>query len=628
MDQHQYAIETDGLVKHFGETRAVDGVDLQVRAGTVYGVLGPNGAGKTTTIRMLATLIEPTAGTARVLGHDVVAEADAVRGSVSLTGQFASVDEELTGRENLVLLGRLLGFTRRQAGERAVELLEAFGLAEAADRLVSTYSGGMRRRLDIAASIVVTPDLLFLDEPTTGLDPRSRNQVWDIVRVLVATGTTVLLTTQYLEEADQLADRIAIIDHGRIIAEGTSAELKASVGSGALRVRVSDPDRRAAAAARAGRRPGRTGRPRGRPHRPVGPRRRPRADPGRADRAGRRRDRGQRVRPGPAEPRRGVPGADRAPGRGVRRRRRRRHRPDDRRIRDAERGGRGVSSAPTTTAPAPALDDAIVAESTLRAALSSTARPPRPTGLVASTAFAWRAVLKIKHVPLQLFDVTAFPIMFVLLYTYLFGGALAGSTSEYLQRLLPAIVVMTVSWITMYTGMALNTDISKGVFDRFRSLPIWRPAVLVGMLMADAVRYTVAALVMIVVGVALGFRPDGGPLGVVAAVGLLLVFAFSLSWVWTALGLRLKTPESVMQMSMTVLFPLTFASNVFVEPETMPGWVQAFVANNPITHVATASRELMHGAVDSTAILWVLGWSAVLLVVFAPLTMRAYHAER
>jgi ABC-2 type transport system permease protein len=287
-----------------------------------------------------------------------------------------------------------------------------------------------------------------------------------------------------------------------------------------------------------------------------------------------------------------------------------------------------VSIAPTTTAPTATADDALVAESTLRAALSSTARPPRPTGLVASTAFAWRAVLKIKHVPLQLFDVTAFPIMFVLLYTYLFGGALAGSTSEYLQRLLPAIVVMTVSWITMYTGMALNTDISKGVFDRFRSLPIWRPAVLVGMLMADAVRYTVAALVMIVVGVALGFRPDGGPLGVVAAVGLLLVFAFSLSWVWTALGLRLKTPESVMQMSMTVLFPLTFASNVFVEPETMPGWVQAFVANNPITHVATASRELMHGAVDSTAILWVLGWSAVLLVVFAPLTMRAYHAER
>ncbi len=248
MDDGPLAIETRGLVKHFGETKAVDGVDLRVRAGTVYGVLGPNGAGKTTTIRMLATLIDPTAGTARVLGHDVVAEADAVRSSVSLTGQFASVDEELTGRENLVLLGRLLGFGKRDAGARATELLEAFGLADAADRLVSTYSGGMRRRLDISASIVVTPDLLFLDEPTTGLDPRSRNQVWDIVRVLVAAGTTVLLTTQYLEEADQLADRIAIIDHGRIIAEGTSAELKASVGSGALRVRLSDPDRRPAAA--------------------------------------------------------------------------------------------------------------------------------------------------------------------------------------------------------------------------------------------------------------------------------------------------------------------------------------------------------------------------------------------
>ncbi|MGH9187742.1 MAG: ATP-binding cassette domain-containing protein [Acidimicrobiales bacterium] len=234
-------------MKVFGETRAVDGVDLGVRAGTVYGLLGPNGAGKTTTIRVLATLLGLDGGRARVLGHDVVTEADAVRGVVSLTGQFASVDEELSGRENLVLLGRLLGFGRRAAGERAGELLDAFGLGEAADRLVKEYSGGMRRRLDIAASIVVTPELLFLDEPTTGLDPRSRNQVWEIVRVLVAEGTTVLLTTQYLDEADQLADRIAIIDHGRVIAEGTSGELKARVGAGALHVRVDDPAQRPAA---------------------------------------------------------------------------------------------------------------------------------------------------------------------------------------------------------------------------------------------------------------------------------------------------------------------------------------------------------------------------------------------
>jgi ABC-2 type transport system permease protein len=231
-------------------------------------------------------------------------------------------------------------------------------------------------------------------------------------------------------------------------------------------------------------------------------------------------------------------------------------------------------------------------------------------------------------VPMQLFDVTAFRVMFVLLYTYLFGGALAGSPREYLQALLPGILVMTVSWITMYTGMALNTDISKGVFDRFRSLPIWRPAVIVGMLVADAARYLMAATVIITLGVVLGFRPEGGPVGVLAAVALLLVFAFSLSWVWTVVGLRMQTPESVMQMSMTVLFPLTFASNVFVEPETMPGWVQAFVNANPISHLASAARGLMHGTSVNGDVTWVLLWSGLLLAVFAPLAMRLYNSER
>jgi len=238
------AIEASGLVKTFGEVRAVDGVDLAVRSGSVYGVLGPNGAGKTTTIRMLATLLKPDGGSAQVLGHDVVREADTVRGLVSLTGQMASVDEDLTGRENLILLGRLLGLKRGGAKSRAGELLEAFDLTDAAGRLVKQYSGGMRRRLDIAASLVVTPELLFLDEPTTGLDPRSRNQVWDIIRSLAGAGTTILLCTQYLDEADQLAEGIAVIDHGRVIAEGTPAQLKASVGSGALHVRLLDADQR------------------------------------------------------------------------------------------------------------------------------------------------------------------------------------------------------------------------------------------------------------------------------------------------------------------------------------------------------------------------------------------------
>jgi ABC-2 type transport system ATP-binding protein len=242
----RYAIETHDLAKHYGKTRALNGVSLQIREGSVYGLLGPNGAGKTTTIRILATLLRPTSGSATVLGHDVVREARQVRQKVSLTGQYASVDEDLTGTENLVLVARLLGFTWRDARRRSDELMAAFDLADAMSRQVRTYSGGMRRRMDIAASLVAIPQVLFLDEPTTGLDPRSRNQVWDLVRQIAAQGTTVLLTTQYLEEADRLAERLAVIDHGRVIAQGTSRDLKAMVGANALHIRLNTPDQRAA----------------------------------------------------------------------------------------------------------------------------------------------------------------------------------------------------------------------------------------------------------------------------------------------------------------------------------------------------------------------------------------------
>jgi ABC-2 type transport system ATP-binding protein len=246
MPDMTYAVETIGLRKHFGTTRAVDGIDLRIRRGSIYGLLGPNGAGKTTTIRMLATLLRPSAGTATVLGFDVLRDAAAVRARVSLTGQFASVDEDLTGRENLILVGRLLGLSWRAASRRTSELLDVFGLAEAATRQVRTFSGGMRRRLDIGASLVVTPEVLFLDEPTTGLDPRSRNQVWEIVRAIATEGTTVLLTTQYLDEADRLAERLAVIDHGRCIAEGTSTDLKALVGANTLQLRLRDSAQRGA----------------------------------------------------------------------------------------------------------------------------------------------------------------------------------------------------------------------------------------------------------------------------------------------------------------------------------------------------------------------------------------------
>nr|AIA13253.1 daunorubicin resistance ABC transporter, ATP-binding protein [uncultured bacterium] len=235
-----WAVEAQGLVKIFGDNRAVDGVDLKVRAGTIYGVLGPNGAGKTTTIRMLATLLRPDAGSARIFGHDVQKESQIVRQLIGVTGQYASVDESLSATENLIIFSRLLGLGRAESRRKAAELLEEFGLTEAAKRPLKNFSGGMRRRLDLAASLIAQPPLIFLDEPTTGLDPRTRSQMWDTIRRLVKTGSTVVLTTQYLDEADQLADRIAVIDVGRVVAEGTVDELKASVGTSSLHLRVQD----------------------------------------------------------------------------------------------------------------------------------------------------------------------------------------------------------------------------------------------------------------------------------------------------------------------------------------------------------------------------------------------------
>ncbi|MGK8511723.1 ATP-binding cassette domain-containing protein [Nocardia asiatica] len=241
------AVEADGLVKVFGEQRAVDGVSLAVPQGSVYGVLGPNGAGKTTTIRMLATLLRPDGGSGRIFGHDVVAEPTAVRSLIGVTGQYASVDEDLTATENLIVFSRLLGLSRADARRKAVELLAEFDLTEAANKPLRNFSGGMRRRLDLAASLIAAPPLLFLDEPTTGLDPRTRAQMWETIRRLVREGATVLLTTQYLDEADQLADRIAVIDRGKVIADGTADELKASVGGSALHLTLVDRDQLAEA---------------------------------------------------------------------------------------------------------------------------------------------------------------------------------------------------------------------------------------------------------------------------------------------------------------------------------------------------------------------------------------------
>ena len=278
----------------------------------------------------------------------------------------------------------------------------------------------------------------------------------------------------------------------------------------------------------------------------------------------------------------------------------------------------------TTAAPVTQQEDTITDEA-LRVALSAKNRPPPPSWISHSFTFGWRALLKIRHVPEQLFDVTAFPIMFTLLFTFLFGGALAGSPTEYLQFLLPGILVQTTVFITMYTGMTLATDIDKGMFDRFRSLPIWQPSPLVGAMLGDVVRFAMASAMVIVLGLILGFRPSGGIPGILASVGLVLVFCFSIAWIWILLGLCVRSPQSVMTISIMVLFPLTFASNIFVNPSTMPDWLQAFVDVNPLSLLVTAVRGFMNGEVLITDITVVLVVSAALVAVFGPISMLRYR---
>src|SRR5262245_55017602 len=272
--------------------------------------------------------------------------------------------------------------------------------------------------------------------------------------------------------------------------------------------------------------------------------------------------------------------------------------------------------------------DALPSGDKIHEVLAMRTRPRPASSLSAITTLTWRALLKIKHVPFQLFDVTVTPIMFTLLFTYIFGGALAGSPREYIQYLLPGIVVQTIVFITVYTGVGLNTDIQKGLYDRFRSLPIWQPAPLFGALVGDLFRYAAATALIIVMGLILGFRPDGGPVGVLLAVALVLAFAFALSWLWIIVGMLVRTPESVMTTSFVFLMPLTFASDIFVDLSTMPWWLRAAVGRNPVTYLAKASRGLMHGSVSASDVAWVLLAYAAILIAASPIAMRLYRKER
>ena len=601
-----------GVVKRFGETLALGGVDLEVPQGAVFGLLGPNGAGKTTLVRVLATLLEPDGGRAEVFGRDVIHDAPAVRELIGLTGQFAAVDEILTGRENLEMFGRLFDLSKEEAARRAGELLERFDLADAADRPARTYSGGMRRRLDLASSLTTEPRILFLDEPTTGLDPRSRNAIWAIVRELIRDGTTVLLTTQYLEEADELADRIAVIDHGRVIAEGTGNELKDRVGGHLLEVElVNAGQREQACVALAA----------------IGC-----SDPEPDE----RRDR--LVVPAPAED--GLEmievaaSALRRAGIGVSDLGLRRPTLDDvfLQLTGAPPSENGAGPETNGGPPAAAAAAAVAVPPERQRRLRLRLRAPSWQRLRESASDAGivtgRNLRHFWRQPQLLIFSTVQPIMFVLLFAYVFGGAIKGSLPagvSYIDFLLPGIFVQSVAFRATQTAVGLSQDLERGVVDRFRSMPMARSAVLVGRTIADLVRNIAIIGLMIIVGYIIGFRFTGGFAGAVAAIVVVALFGLALSWIFAYVALTVKGAEAAQAAGFVVIFPLVFASSVFVPTSSMPDWLQAFAKVSPVTLTANTARgfSLTHGIPSSLG--GCLAWVVGLLAVFVPLCVWRYR---
>jgi ABC-2 type transport system ATP-binding protein len=588
------------VVKRFGSTTALAGVDLEVPEGMVFGLLGPNGAGKTTLVRILATLLRPDAGQAELIGVDVVADPSKVREQLALTGQFAAVDELLTGRENLEMFGRLFRLSRTDAQRRASELLERFELTDAADRTAKTYSGGMRRRLDLASSMLTRPRVLFLDEPTTGLDPRSRNEIWEIVRDLRREGTTILLTTQYLEEADQLADEIAVIDHGRVIAEGTGNELKDRVGGQILEVELTDVQQRDEAEAALLRVGCGTPEEDGRPNRLTLP-----------------------------APRDGLVLVEEAAA-------------------ELRRAGIGVSDMGLRR---PTLDDVF---------LQLTGQPPSENGRPENAAVVIERPAEPRRLPrahapslreaessitdigvvtlrnLRHFwrqpDLLVFstiqPIMFVLLFVYVFSGAIGKSLPpgvSYVNYLLPGIFVQSVTFRASNTAVGLSEDLRRGVIDRFRSMPMARSAVLLGRTIADLVRNILIIGLMIAVGYLVGFRFQAGVVSALACVAIVAAFAFALSWIFAFVSLVVRGAETAQTAGFVILFPLVFASSVFVPVSTLPSWLQPIAKISPVTLTADAARTfaLIGGVPDSLA--GSLAWIVGILAVFVPLSVWRYR---
>ena len=612
-----HAVQVEGVVKRFGATEALAGVDLEIEEATVFGLLGPNGAGKTTLVRVLATLLSPDAGWAEIFGRDVVRDAAGVRELLGLTGQFAAVDEMLTGRENLLMFGRLFDLSPADARRRAVELLERFDLADAADRPARTYSGGMRRRLDLASSLLTRPRVLFLDEPTTGLDPRSRNEIWSIVRELVREGTTLLLTTQYLEEADQLAEQIAVIDHGRVIAQGTANELKDRIGGQILEVElVSAAQRDNARAVLAG----------------IGC-----GEPEPGERLA------QLTLPAPRDGLEMIEdsaSALRKAGIEVSDLGLRRPTLDDvfLQLTGAPPSENGAQASIATDDGRPDRTRARVrpdrADAGIRPALK---RPPRwrrltPRELRGDISDARVvSVRNLRHFVRQpdlLVFSTIQPIMFVLLFTYVFGGAITHSLPRnvsYIAYLLPGILVQSVTFRASMTAVGLADDLKLGVIDRFRSMPMARSAVLIGRTAADLVRNVLIIVLMIIVGYIIGFRFHAGAAQAIACIALVSGFGLALSWIFAFVALTVRGAEAAQSAGFVVLFPLVFASSVFVPVSSMPSWLEAFAKVSPVTLTANAARSLALVPGTPSSLAGAVAWIAGLLALFIPLSVWRYR---
>jgi ABC transporter DrrB family efflux protein len=612
------AVHVEGVIKRFKTTTALAGVDLDVEEGTVFGLLGPNGAGKTTLVRVLATLLTPDAGKAEVFGRDVVHDPAGVRELLGLTGQFAAVDEMLTGRENLQMFGRLFDLSVADARRQANELLERFDLADAADRLARTYSGGMRRRLDLASSLMTRPRVLFLDEPTTGLDPRSRNEIWSVMRELVREGTTLLLTTQYLEEADQLAEQIAVIDHGRVIAQGTGSELKDRVGGQILEVElVNAAERDTARAALAG----------------IGC-----GEPEPGDRLA------QLTLPAPRDGLEMIEDAASALRKaeiavsdlGLRR-------PtlDDVFLQltgaPPSENGAAADVATGDGRPEPTGPSARAARAPAAPSPVATRRPSRwlrlsPRELRADVTDAWVVSVRnlrhfVRQPDLLLFS-TIQPIMFVLLFTYVFGGAISHSLPpgvSYIDYLLPGILVQSVTFRASMTAVGLSDDLKLGVIDRFRSMPMARSAVLVGRTAADLVRNVLIIVLMIIVGYIIGFRFQAGVLQALGCIALVSAFGLALSWIFAFVALSVRGAEAAQSAGFVILFPLVFASSVFVPVSTLPGWLQAIAKVSPVTLTANAARSFALVPGTPSSLGGAIAWIAGLLAVFIPLSVWRYR---